>query len=383
MLITLKTLQQKTFKVDIDDSLTVKSLKEKIEAETNKEFPATGQKLIYAGKILNDDNPISEYKIDDKSFVVVMLTKPKAAAKSAEPAKPETPAAAPASTPSPTTATETKPTEKPPEEKKDNAPATTTSSSSTTMTTTGDEPMASVNTAESMLVTGDEYKSMVEQIVLLGYERHKVEAALHASFNNPDRAMEYLLTGIPQTQVPDMQQQLPEMQQPTEENPLSFLQNNPVFNQMRQAVQANPTMLDTVLQQLQLSNPELLELINKNQEQFIALMNEGAQSGGGIGGQAGTLPLGGVQPSGQTAGQPGGGSTGVEAPRQVEGVAGGEAPAHGVHYITLTQQDRQAVDNLKELGFSEELVIQAFFACEKDTALAANFLLREKEDGNE
>ena len=31
--------------------------------------------FLPAGKILNDDNPISEYKIDDKSFVVVMLTK--------------------------------------------------------------------------------------------------------------------------------------------------------------------------------------------------------------------------------------------------------------------------------------------------------------------
>ena len=32
--------------------IQVKSLKEKIEAETDKEFPATGQKLIYAGNVL-------------------------------------------------------------------------------------------------------------------------------------------------------------------------------------------------------------------------------------------------------------------------------------------------------------------------------------------
>lgn len=51
-------------------------LKEKIEAEKGKDaFPVSGQKLIYAGKILSDDVPIKEYRIDEKNFVVVMVTK--------------------------------------------------------------------------------------------------------------------------------------------------------------------------------------------------------------------------------------------------------------------------------------------------------------------
>lgn len=54
----------------------VRVLKEKIEAEKGKEaFPVSGQKLIYAGKILSDDVAIKEYKIDEKNFVVVMVTK--------------------------------------------------------------------------------------------------------------------------------------------------------------------------------------------------------------------------------------------------------------------------------------------------------------------
>lgn len=64
--------------LDYDASLLlqVKALKEKIEAERGKDnFPVSGQKLIYAGKILQDDTPIKDYKIDEKNFVVVMVSK--------------------------------------------------------------------------------------------------------------------------------------------------------------------------------------------------------------------------------------------------------------------------------------------------------------------
>uniref|UniRef100_A0A8D0G299 Ubiquitin-like domain-containing protein n=1 Tax=Strix occidentalis caurina TaxID=311401 RepID=A0A8D0G299_STROC len=74
--VTLKTLQQQTFKIRMEPHETVRALKEKIEAEKGSDaFPVAGQKLIYAGKILSDDVPIREYRIDEKNFVVVMVTK--------------------------------------------------------------------------------------------------------------------------------------------------------------------------------------------------------------------------------------------------------------------------------------------------------------------
>merc|ERR1711962_1403453 len=79
MLITFKTLEQKTFKIEIEETEKIKILKEKIAEEKGADqFPPTGQKLIYSGKILDDDKTISECNIDVKNFVVVMVVKQKA-----------------------------------------------------------------------------------------------------------------------------------------------------------------------------------------------------------------------------------------------------------------------------------------------------------------
>ena len=69
------------------------------------------------------------------------------------------------------------------------APATETSAGGATGT--------AVQSAESTLVTGAAYESMVTEIMMMGFEREKVVRALRASFNNPDRAVEYCLTVRP------------------------------------------------------------------------------------------------------------------------------------------------------------------------------------------
>ncbi|KAK9535694.1 hypothetical protein VZT92_008061 [Zoarces viviparus] len=359
MQITLKTLQQQTIQIEIDPEQTVKALKEKIEAERGKDnFPVSGQKLIYAGKILQDDTPIKDYNIDEKNFVVVMVSKAKPAAAASPPAteapKPPVqdsgststavPATTAASASAPTPAAVPIPSEEAKEEPSADATEPQPASSSG-----GGQGLD----ASSALVTGAEYEAMLTEIMSMGYERERVVAALRASFNNPHRAVEYLLTGIPSSPV---QESNPPAQAPapgpTEapslaegENPLAFLRTQPQFLHMRTAIQQNPTLLPALLQQLGRENPQLLQQISQHQELFIQMLNEPVGEGG-------------------------------EAPEVGELGAAGEEGAP-VNYIQVTPQEKEAIERLKALGFPEALVIQAYFACEKNENLAANFLLNQ------
>jgi UV excision repair protein RAD23 len=65
------------------------------------------------------------------------------------------------------------------------------------------------------------------------------------------------------------------------------------------------------------------------------------------------------------AGMPGGGMPGGGMPG-----GGGDAPGT----IRLTEDEMAAVNRLMALGFSQQQAAQAYLACDKDEALAANLL---------
>ncbi|VFV34359.1 uv excision repair protein rad23 [Lynx pardinus] len=300
--------------------------------------------------------------------VVQVPTSPPALAPTPTPAS-ITPASTTASSePAPASATkQEKPAEKPAETPVATSPTSTDS-------TSGDSSRSNLfEDATSALVTGQSYENMVTEIMSMGYEREQVIAALRASFNNPDRAVEYLLMGIPgdrESQAvvdtpPAVSTGAPQSSVAAAAatttastttaspggHPLEFLRNQPQFQQMRQIIQQNPSLLPALLQQIGRENPQLLQQISQHQEHFIQMLNEPVQEAGGQGGGGG------------------GGSGGIA-----------EAGSGHMNYIQVTPQEKEAIERLKALGFPEGLVIQAYFACEKNENLAANFLLQQNFD---
>jgi len=112
-------------------------------------------------------------------------------------------------------------------------------------------------------------------------------------------------------------------------------------------VRENPQLLNAVLQQIGQTNPALLQVISENQEEFVRLLNEDS-----------------TPPSSSGSSVSGGGA---------------RDPSH-TFQLQITPQDKEAIERLKSLGFPEHLVVQAYFACEKNENLAANFLLQSDMD---
>ncbi|WKT42782.1 UV excision repair protein Rad23 [Fusarium oxysporum f. sp. vasinfectum] len=358
MKVTFKDLKQQKFTLDVEPSELISAVKEKISAE--KGWEPKLQKLIYSGKILKDEETVGSYNIEEKGFVVCMVNKPKPkpepkAAESSAP--PATPAQAVANTPA--------------------APAAPAHSSShQTAVPATPTPQRSVDAGTgaqaeepSGLAMGSQRTEAIANMEAMGFERSQIEAAMRAAFNNPDRAVEYLLNGIPDNIRQEQQQREAAPAAPASQpaqpaasaqgasdeggvnlfdlaaqrggsggdlGNLDFLRHNAQFQQLRQVVQQQPQMLEPILQQLGAGNPQLAELIATNPDQFLQLLGEYADD---------DTPL-----------------------------------PPGAQAISVTEEERDAIERLCRLGFDRDQAIQAYFACDKNEELAANFLFDQPED---
>ncbi|CAG8693258.1 24779_t:CDS:2 [Gigaspora margarita] len=348
MKITIKTLQQKQFHVEAEPEDTILVVKQKIEESQGHEVSL--QKLIFSGKVLADDKSVSSYNITEKDFLVVMVSKPPAKPNSGGSGGPST-----IITPQPNLASSAPPPTviHPPIVPITSPPSTQESEPGPTPTPVGSTPtnpqsIQSHFGNQSALVTGTDYTNTIQRIMELGFDRDQVVKAMRASFNNPDRAVEYLMTGIPESVQNEQIPATPDLagNQPTPNTigntatpEMAFLRSQPQFQQLRQLVQQNPAYLPHLLQQIGQTNPQLLQFINANQSTFTRLLQE----------------------SGDDAGA-------------------GDANLPPPHYVSITQDEKDAIDRLEALGFDRARAIEAFLACDRNEDLAANYLFDNMHD---
>lgn len=298
-----------------------------------------------------DDSIVKDCKFEETRFVVVMVVKPKQAQQSTKTETSETSSSSKSDSTTPKVVDDggkAKEIKKESEKPETSSARTTTTTTSTTKESTGSESsgaLPNINISESTVVVGEDYERMVTQIMEMGYDRSSVERALRASFNNPDRAVEYLISGIPDFVAADA---APLATSPSEQssrselsdtgsdsNPFEFLRNQPMFRTMRQTVQSNPHLLNSMIQQISQNNPRLLELISQNQEAFLQMLNEP------------------IEPSApQTTGS-GASAVAAAAAAAVESAPEHPNPAEQSNLMNLigtahmTQQDKEAIDRVR------------------------------------
>eukprot|EP00439_Symbiodinium_sp_Y106_P083748 s635_g24.t1 len=353
--VTCRPLKGDTFTVEVSDEATVADLKKSI-CEKFPEMLAEQQKLIHQGKILVDETHVKDIGIKEGEFVVVMVAKAK------PPPAPAPAPAAPAPTPAPASAPA--------------APAAVDAGAA----------------AAATVVGGTAAESTVQQLMEMGFDRPQVERCLQAAFGNPDRAVEYLMSGIPAgvgMAAPEAEGGEPAPTTPGGEAPataggpamtgafpampppgagrggggggggnlaaLEELRNHPRLPELAQAVAADPNVLPQIIMALQQSNPALVQTIRENPQEFMRLLQGGAAP-----------PAGGDQDpvAAMLAAAQGGG--------------GGGAPGAGQQVVRLTPEEGEAVRRLTELGFDRGMAVQAYLACDKNEELAANFLFENQ-----
>lgn len=359
MKIFVKTLKGTHFEIDVQPQDSVADVKKTIETVQGDVYPAAQQMLIHQGKVLKDETTMEENKVAENSFVVIMLSKnkvPSSGPSSAAPASSAQPVASLPPSTQPLAASQ--------------APASAVAPGEADV----------YGQAASNLVAGSNLEVTVQQILDMGggsWERDTVIRALRAAFNNPERAVEYLYSGIPEqaevppvAQVPAGGQALnppasapqpvpssgPAVGSGPNANPLDlfpqgipsagsnasagtldFLRNSQQFQAFRAMVQANPQILQPMLQELGKQNPNLMRLIQDHQADFLRLINEPVDGGDGnaLGQMAGAMP----------------------------------------QAVTVTPEEHEAIERLEAMGFERALVLEVFFACNKNEELAANYLL--------
>jgi UV excision repair protein RAD23 len=223
MKIFLKSLKGDKAEFEVQPEDTVLSLKQQVKEAQGHEMEQ--QKLIFAGRIMEDAKQLAEYAIKEGDNLVVMISKPKPAPRAVPEAQPvQAPAAQVPAVPA--------------------------------------QPSAA------------DFEAAVQRVMELGFPRDQTEAAIRAARGNPDLAIEVLMGGGLQEEEGVEGAEGAEPEEAGGENPFSFLNGHPAMAQIRQTLQQNPTpqAFQALIGQISGSNPELAALIQAHPQEFVQFL---------------------------------------------------------------------------------------------------------------
>uniref|UniRef100_A0A914PDY4 UV excision repair protein RAD23 n=1 Tax=Panagrolaimus davidi TaxID=227884 RepID=A0A914PDY4_9BILA len=360
MKVTFKTITQEMFQLSVNEDQTILEVKNAIAKNRGKErCPVERQKLIYAGKILDDSDTFDSLDYDAKKVIVLMISAEKKVTKEEEDI-------------SDSKAKETAPTKKlanlslsssgaaastlPPNTGATPSVSTASSKSSSSASTSKASRSSSVSSAKSSTSKTaapdssrnsapltPENQEKLNNLIGMGYPEAEALAALRAAFFNQPRAVEYLINGIPDTVHTNTPQSGNAIEDEEENIGLGFLENNAAFGQIRAMVQENPSILTEVMEKIAALNPPLMHVISQNQDEFLRLLN------------AETSRANASQSNPQAGGRNNGGRR--------------------EHIVEVTEEERDAIERIKAMGFPEQLAIEAYLACDKNEELAVNYII--------
>lgn len=212
MPVSVRPVKGDPFDVDISENSTVQALKTRI-AQLRPEMPAENQKLLYAGRILQNSVVIKDINIKENARIVVMVSGCKRPHDSTEEG------GYAASTPTANTPTPMAPEPSVPADRNHSiaTPEATNPQSTVTVETVdpsmpgvasatdasaGMEPLLPSSACDEDVLptpieTGGDWEAAAAQLCEMGFQRGDVERCLALAFGNPDRAAEYLMGGIP------------------------------------------------------------------------------------------------------------------------------------------------------------------------------------------
>lgn len=419
MKIIIKSLKQVAYELELNsDDLSIKDLKSEIEKKHG--FEAESIKILFKGSMLDDKKQIKDYKIAEGDTLTMMSSKvkPQNLNKNPESKIKEE------SKENKLNANNNDNNNKNDDNNKNKDISTIQKSTSTTQNLVS----GLINSLNSSKQPEKDYSSEAQQLVEMGFNFPEALSAVKAAKGNLDRAVDYLYNGIPENQQGQNLQNIPlieEFLDPEEaeyeegeegdynnEIPLTFEVDPHMLDSLdlkdpnslktiasfvKVLISEDPSSLQNLLEDIEETNPEIIEFIKEHEDEFkqlisVPLEDEDLKK---------FLPIGNTAESSnantnnnnaenndnnknikenQVINENKENKNAENAENNQETQMQGHNAGFDVVGLKsgFTQEEKESVERLKVLGFSEEEVCQAFLVCEKNEMMTANFLLENK-----